>query len=44
VLTEIAAALQKMRDVPRVEAYADFVLFPHPPDPRGLRPPDWCDG
>jgi glyoxylase-like metal-dependent hydrolase (beta-lactamase superfamily II) len=43
VLTEIAAALDAMKDAPRVEAYADFVLFPHPADPAGLRPPDWCN-
>jgi hypothetical protein len=26
----------------RVEAHDDFILFPHPPDPRGKSPPDWC--
>jgi hydroxyacylglutathione hydrolase len=42
VIGEIQAGLAKMGDKPRVEAYRDFVLFPHPPDPRGKQPPDWC--
>jgi hydroxyacylglutathione hydrolase len=43
VIGEIQAGLAKMGDKPRVEAYRDFVLFPHPADPRGKQPPNWCD-
>jgi hydroxyacylglutathione hydrolase len=43
VLNEIAGAVRQMGDRPRVEAHDDFVLFPHPANPRGLQPPDWCD-
>lgn len=44
VLSEIAAAVRRMGDRPRVEGHDDFVLFPHPANPQGLQPPDWCDG
>jgi glyoxylase-like metal-dependent hydrolase (beta-lactamase superfamily II) len=42
VLGEIQAALSKMGPNVRVEAHDDFILFPHPADPRGKSPPDWC--
>jgi glyoxylase-like metal-dependent hydrolase (beta-lactamase superfamily II) len=42
VLPEIRDALVRMGDRPRVQAHDEFVLFPHPADPRGLQPPDWC--
>jgi len=42
VIGAIRDAVVKMGDRPRVESYADFVVFPHPPDPRGKQPPDWC--
>lgn len=42
VLGQIQAALAKMGDRVRVEAHDDFILFPHPADPRGKSPPDWC--
>jgi glyoxylase-like metal-dependent hydrolase (beta-lactamase superfamily II) len=42
VVGEIQAGLAKMGDKPRVEAHRDFVLFPHPADPRGKQPPNWC--
>lgn len=38
----IQSALQQMGDQPRVTSYDDFILFPHPSDPRGKKPPDWC--
>jgi glyoxylase-like metal-dependent hydrolase (beta-lactamase superfamily II) len=42
VLGEIQQALSKMGKQVRVEAHDDFILFPHPADPRGKSPPDWC--
>jgi hydroxyacylglutathione hydrolase len=39
---EIQQALSRMGDRPRVEPHNDFILFPHPADPRGKSPPDWC--
>ncbi len=42
-LGEVRAALTPMVQHPRVTEKADFVLFPHPADPRGRTPPDWCD-
>lgn len=42
IILEIQQALAAMGDRPRVESHNDFVLFPHPPNPRGLEPPDWC--
>jgi hydroxyacylglutathione hydrolase len=43
VLREIAEAVRRMGDRPRVESHDDFVLFPHPADPQGLQPPNWCE-
>ena len=42
VLNEIAAGVRRMGGNPRVEGYDNFVLFPHPANPQGLQPPDWC--
>jgi hypothetical protein len=42
LLPEIREAVRNMGDRPRVEAHDDFVLFPHPANPQGLQPPDWC--
>jgi glyoxylase-like metal-dependent hydrolase (beta-lactamase superfamily II) len=42
VLREVQRALAKMGEQVRVEAHDDFILFPHPADPRGKNPPDWC--
>lgn len=42
-LDQARAALAPMVGHPRVTEKADFVLFPHPADPRGRAPPDWCD-
>ncbi len=41
-ITSVQTALLKMGDQPRVEPYDDFILFPHPADPIGKNPPDWC--
>jgi glyoxylase-like metal-dependent hydrolase (beta-lactamase superfamily II) len=41
-ITAVKSALHQMGDRPRVEAYDDFILFPHPADPRGKKPPNWC--
>ncbi len=43
VLREIRDSLVEMGDRPRVKAFPDFLLFPHPADPGGRQPPDWCD-
>jgi glyoxylase-like metal-dependent hydrolase (beta-lactamase superfamily II) len=42
VLEEIRLALTHAGTRPRVRVYDDFILFPHPPNPRGEQPPDWC--
>jgi hydroxyacylglutathione hydrolase len=42
IIGEVRDAVAKMVDRPRVTAYDAFVLFPHPADPRGKQPPDWC--
>ncbi len=43
-ITDIQSALLQMGNVPRVKPYDDFILFPHPADPSGKKPPDWCLG
>lgn len=43
ILREIHGSLRRMGNRPRVKAHADFLLFPHPADPRGRQPPDWCN-
>lgn len=42
VLSDIQHALSQMGELPVVKTYDDFILFPHPADPRGKQPPDWC--
>jgi hydroxyacylglutathione hydrolase len=42
VLEEVRQALLKMGKQLRVESHDNFILFPHPADPRGKSPPDWC--
>jgi len=42
VLEELQQSLLKMGKKVRVETHDDFILFPHPADPRGKTPPDWC--
>jgi len=42
VLEELQQSLLKMGKQVRVETHDDFILFPHPADPRGKTPPDWC--
>ena len=44
VLEELQQSLLKMGKQVRVEPHDDFILFPHPADPRGKNPPDWCLG
>jgi len=41
-ITAIKSALHQMGERLRVEAYDNFILFPHPADPRGKKPPNWC--
>jgi glyoxylase-like metal-dependent hydrolase (beta-lactamase superfamily II) len=41
-ITDVKLALLQMGDRLRVEPHDDFILFPHPIDPRGKKPPDWC--
>jgi glyoxylase-like metal-dependent hydrolase (beta-lactamase superfamily II) len=41
-ITDVKSALLQMGDRLRVEPYDDFILFPHPADPRGKKPPNWC--
>ncbi|NVJ70867.1 MAG: MBL fold metallo-hydrolase [Alphaproteobacteria bacterium] len=42
IFADISAALSETFDAPVVKAYDYFVLFPHPADPRGKTPPNWC--
>jgi len=42
VLGDIAAAMRSQTAYPRVEPFADFVLFPYPVNYATLSPPDWC--
>ena len=42
VITDLQTALHKMGARVRVETHDDFIIFPHPADPRGKSPPDWC--
>lgn len=39
---DVQAAFAGIGDYPRVTPYAEFVLLPHPADPQGKSPPDWC--
>lgn len=41
-INSVQSALSQMGDRIRVEPYDNFILFPHPADPRGKQPPDWC--
>ncbi len=41
-IADVQSALLEMGEQLRVEPYDDFILFPHPADPRGKKPPDWC--
>lgn len=42
ILREIQAALISIADRPIISEFDDFILFPHPADPRGKQPPNWC--
>ncbi len=42
ILADIQAALAPMVAKPVVQPHEEFLLFPHPADPRGLQPPNWC--
>lgn len=39
---DVQAAFAGIGDYPRVTPFAEFVLLPHPADPQGKSPPDWC--
>jgi len=41
-LADLQAALRLMENKPVVRPFSDFILFPHPADPRGKEPPNWC--
>lgn len=41
-LRDVQAALAGMAERPVVSEFDNFILFPHPADPRGKRPPNWC--
>ncbi|HAE28935.1 MULTISPECIES: MBL fold metallo-hydrolase [Hyphomonas] len=41
-ISDVQAAFSGIDDYPRVTPFAEFVLLPHPADPRGKSPPDWC--
>ena len=41
-LGEVQEAFAGIGDYPRVTPFAEFILLPHPADPAGMSPPDWC--
>jgi len=42
IIGDIQSALNDQNGQFRVTNFDDFVLFPHPADPTGMSPPDWC--
>lgn len=42
ILGEIQIALSSIAERPVITGFDEFVLFPHPADPRGKQPPNWC--
>jgi glyoxylase-like metal-dependent hydrolase (beta-lactamase superfamily II) len=42
IIEDIQSALNDQNGQFRVTNFDDFVLFPHPADPTGMSPPDWC--
>jgi hydroxyacylglutathione hydrolase len=42
IIADIRRALAPMVDRPRPKVEDHFMLYPHPADPRGKQPPDWC--
>jgi len=42
VIDELHVALAGLGNEPRVLPQTEFIVFPHPADPRGKQPPDWC--
>jgi hydroxyacylglutathione hydrolase len=43
IVTKIQAGLTEMQGKPKVTQFDEFVLFPHPANPTGMTPPDWCE-
>jgi glyoxylase-like metal-dependent hydrolase (beta-lactamase superfamily II) len=41
-LADVKAAFDGIGDYPRVTPFPEFMLLPHPADPTGMSPPDWC--
>jgi hydroxyacylglutathione hydrolase len=41
-LGDVTAAFAGIGDYPRVTPFPEFMLLPHPADPAGMSPPDWC--
>tara|TARA_R110000787_G_C13418202_1_gene444646 strand:- start:941 stop:1879 length:939 start_codon:yes stop_codon:yes gene_type:complete len=41
-LGDVTAAFAGIGDYPRVTPFPEFMLLPHPADPTGKSPPDWC--
>lgn len=42
IIGDIRRALAPMVGRPRSKVEDHFMLYPHPADPRGKQPPDWC--
>ena len=42
IISEIQAGLKDMKSELIITEYDEFVLLPHPADPRGKQPPNWC--
>ena len=43
ILNRIKTALNDMRDELVVKEFEGFTLFPHPINPKGTQPPNWCN-
>ena len=44
IITKIQGGLHAMQGKPKVNQFDEFALFPHPADPTGMTPPNWCEG
>ncbi|MEZ5520601.1 MAG: hypothetical protein R3F08_03875 [Dokdonella sp.] len=42
IVGKIQTALKAQAGQPRVQPFEEFWLLPHPADPTGKSPPDWC--
>jgi hydroxyacylglutathione hydrolase len=41
-IIDLLEGLRSIKSRPVITPFPDFILFPHPTDPRGKTPPNWC--